>query len=138
MALLAELREQGVHISADGEALTAGPRAALTDAVRTTIRMHKAAILRELAVEAAGREQAIAAARDTVPLSEYRAALILGRLQLCGNCSRYTFGQDPASAGTCALHGEGLLAFAMPFGCRDFGASRVPAAAAYLPDLATA
>src|ERR1700686_3749997 len=60
--------------------------------------------------------RAISAARDAAPLSEYRAALMLGRLRLCGNCSRYTFDQDPAGAGTCALHGKGLLALDAP-GC---------------------
>jgi hypothetical protein len=134
MALLAELREQGVRVSADGETLTAGPRAVLTDGVRTTIRMHKAAIFRELAAEAMDREKAIAAARDAAPLAGYRAALILGRLHLCGNCSRYTFGQDPAGAGACSKHGDGLLAFAMPFDCRDFAVSAIPTAPAYLPE----
>ena len=135
MALLAELREQGVRVSAEGGALTAGPRSALTDAVRTTIRMHKAAILRELAASAADREKATASARDAAPLGEYRAALVHGRLHLCGNCSRYSFGADPATAGTCALHGEGLLAFAMPFDCGDFEVSATPTAPAYLPRL---
>jgi len=67
-------------------------------------------------------------------LDDFREALLLGRLHLCGNCSRYTFGSDPAGAGTCAIHGDGLVAFAMPFRCRDFAVSKNPIASDYLPD----
>jgi hypothetical protein len=77
--------------------------------------------------------RAVIAARDAAPLSEFRGAMLLGRLGICGNCGRYTSGSDPAGAGTCSLHGDGLLAFAMPFQCRDFQVSKTPAAPAYLP-----
>jgi hypothetical protein len=95
--------------------------------------------LKELARGVASRQPlsgdaAVRLALEAASLAEYRAALILGRLHLCGNCSRYTFASDPASAGACAIHGDGLLAFAMPFGCRDFAASTTPAAPEYLPD----
>jgi hypothetical protein len=124
MALLAELREQGVRLSADGETVTVRPRAALTDALRATIRMHKAAILRELAAEAVNRRKAIAAARDAAPLSEYRAALILGRLHLCANCAQFTFGSEP-TRGQCRLFGVEAIAF-VPFQCPDYQVSASP------------
>lgn len=95
--------------------------------------------LRELAEEVADRQPlrgdaAVRVALEAASLAEYREALILSRLHLCGNCSRYTLGPDPAGAGTCAMHGDGLMAFAMPFDCRDFAASTTPAAPDYLPD----
>jgi hypothetical protein len=77
--------------------------------------------------------RAIIAVRDATPLAEFCEALLRGRLHLCGNCSRYSFGPDPANAGTCSVHGDGLLAFAMPFDCRDFEVSPTPTAPAYLP-----
>jgi hypothetical protein len=77
--------------------------------------------------------RAIIAAREAAGLDYWRATLLLGRLHLCGNCSRYIFGHDPAGAGTCSMHGDGLLAFAMPFDCRDFLVSPTPAAPAFLP-----
>jgi len=94
----------------------------------------------QLSVEQPAGEyrSAIIAARDAADLEHWRAALILGRLHLCGNCTRYSFGEDPAGPGTCALHGEALLAFAMPFKCSDFAASATPAAPAYVPDAALA
>lgn len=80
------------------------------------------------------RAAAIASARDASGLDRWREALALGRLHLCGNCARYTFGADPAGAGTCALHGDGLLAFAMPFDCADFTMRPAPYTGLESPD----
>lgn len=124
MSLLAQLRGQGLHLKADGGKLLVQPRTAITDAVSATIRVNKATILRELA--------AISTARDAAGLEEWRAPLVLGRLHLCGNCARHTFGADPGGLGTCAVHGEGLVAFAMPFHCPEFQASKAPSAPEYL------
>ena len=66
-------------------------------------------------------------------LSEFGPALLRGHLHLCGNCCRYTFGQDPAGMGTCTLYGDGLIAFAMPFECDAFEPSATPSAPEYLP-----
>lgn len=136
MNLLSHLRQQGLRIIADGGRLLVEPGAAITDAIKSTIRINKAAILRELAAEAVERDNAIlAAAQAAHPmLEEDRAALTLGRLDICGNCSRYAFGPDPAGSGSCSLHGDGLLAFAMPFDCREFDAMETPAAPRYLAD----
>jgi hypothetical protein len=133
MSTLASLRRHGLRVMSDAGRLLVEPRAALTDALRSTIRINKGAILRELSTEAATRRKAIIAAREAAPLEEYRAALLLGRLHICGNCSRYSFGFDPAGPGTCFKHGEGLLAFRMPFQCSSFQASRTPAVPQYMP-----
>ena len=97
--------------------------------------------LRELAAKvmdrqpltlAEDRHRAIIAARDAAGLDEWRAALLVGRLHMCGNCGRYAFGTDPRGSGTCTMHGEGLLAFAMPFRCPDFAVAEAPLAPGYL------
>ena len=87
--------------------------------------------LKELAAEVAKRIPATLAAERSVSIQAARyaaadalerlhAGISSGRLRICGDCSRYTFGSDPAGAGNCALHGDGLLAFAMLFDCREF------------------
>jgi hypothetical protein len=81
---------------------------------------------------AAERDGAIRSATASPALARFREALTLGRLHLCGNCARYTFGPEPAGAGTCSIHGDGLLAFAMPFGCRGFRVSERPPAPDFL------
>jgi hypothetical protein len=133
MPLLGQLRAQGLRITAAGQRLFVSPRDALSEAAKATIRINKVAILRELETEASERQAAIAAARDAARLDDWRAPLILGRLHLCGNCSRYRFGTDPAALGTCSLHGDGLLPF-LPFDCSDFTVSQAPTGPACLPD----
>jgi hypothetical protein len=83
-----------------------------------------------LAVERAG---AIRAATASPALAHFRVALTLGRLHLCGNCAHFAFGPEPAGPGLCSIHGDGLLAFAMPFDCRDFAVSNAPTAPDFLP-----
>jgi hypothetical protein len=78
--------------------------------------------------------RAIAKAIEAARLVDYRAALLLGRLHLCGNCVQFTFGPDIAGSGSCALFGDGLVPFAMPFYCSKFQASATPAAPSFLPD----
>ncbi len=78
--------------------------------------------------------RAIIAARDAAGLEYWRAPLLLGQLHLCGNCSRYAFGSELAGSGTCSLHGDGLLAFAMPFPCADFVPSPTPTAPEFLTE----
>ncbi|MGH8562683.1 MAG: hypothetical protein ACREXW_00825 [Gammaproteobacteria bacterium] len=48
--VLAEARGAGITIAVHGDMLMAGPKAALTDEVRSLIREHKPAILALLAV----------------------------------------------------------------------------------------
>lgn len=49
MALLAQLRERGLRVVAQGDALLVEPRSALTDELRAMIRANKPQLLRELA-----------------------------------------------------------------------------------------
>ena len=63
--------------------------------------------------------RAVLAARDAAPLSEYRAALILLRLHVCGNCAAFQFGSDPASLGECLRFNVEAWPF-VPFGCVGF------------------
>jgi hypothetical protein len=141
MALLAELRRAGLALRVEGDELAVTPRAALTDPLRAGIRAHKASIMRELVDEAqvarpAAIRDAITAAEPI--LSVFRQELLTGRRHLCGNCRRYTFGPDPAGTGLCALYGNGLMAFAMPFECDAFEPSATPYAPEFLPHRAPA
>jgi hypothetical protein len=131
MGLLGQLRDQGLQFTAEGDRLNVQPRAALTDALRTTIRINKPAILRALKVEWEAHRKALQITRDAAPLEEYRAGLTLGRLHLCGNCSAFTFASDPASMGQCSRFGDAWPF--VPFYCAAFQASPTPAAPAYLP-----
>jgi hypothetical protein len=132
--LLAELRAAGFSVAnATDSRLIVSPASRLTQEQRAQIQRHKPAILRELAAEAAERRQLIAAAAQASSLEEWRAALVLGHLHVCGNCSRYAFGADPAGLGSCALHGDGFVAFAMPIHCPDFKPNAAPPAPVYPP-----
>jgi hypothetical protein len=53
MALLAQLRNEGLTLRAVGEQLLVEPRSALSDSLRSTIRANKTAIVRELKDEVA-------------------------------------------------------------------------------------
>jgi hypothetical protein len=132
-AILTRLREHGLRLKPAGEHVIVEPRSALTDELRTLIRSHKPAILRELANEAEERRRAIIQARDAAPLSDFRAAFVMGRLHLCGNCSRFIFGADPGALGHCQRFNLETAPF-VPFWCAGFEVSRTPAAPDYLPD----
>jgi hypothetical protein len=109
------------------------PRAAITEATRATIRINKAALLRELEAETQDRRQVIRAASEGTQLRQYRDALVLGRLHLCGNCARFVFGPDPAGPGVCSKFGFGLVPFLAPFWCSAFAPSDNPVAPELLP-----
>jgi hypothetical protein len=133
MNLLARLRSQGLRIVARSGRLLVEPKAAITEATRTTIRINKAALLRELEAETRERHRAIQAACEAAQLGQYRTALLLGRLHLCGNCASFTFGLDPAGPGACTKFGDGPVPFAAPFWCSGFTPSRTPIAPELLP-----
>lgn len=102
MSLLTNLRAQGVTITADGGRLLATPRESITENIRTTIRINKAALLREIAAEAEARHQAIGAARRAVPmLADYRHSLAAGTLVLCADCRHYQYAAEPGDVGHC-------------------------------------
>jgi hypothetical protein len=63
------------------------------------------------------------AERHTAPvdvLTSYSAALLLGRLRVCGYCSHFAPITTRPGSGTCDLYGDGLVAFEMPFDCSAF------------------
>jgi hypothetical protein len=55
--LLADLRRQGLKLTANGERLDVEPKSVISDELRTTIRAHKAELLQALAGEARPRPQ---------------------------------------------------------------------------------
>jgi hypothetical protein len=132
--LLGELRAAGFSVSCSAATLFVEPASGLTDDQRSQIRRHKPEILRELHAEVAEFRSAALEAATAARLDDFRASLTLGRLHLCGNCSHFTFGDVPAEFGACALFGDGLVPFAMPFYCAKFVPSGTPVAPAYLPD----
>jgi hypothetical protein len=87
MALLAELRNEGLILRAAGEQLFVEPRASLTESLRSTIRANKAVILAELADEAVRDREA---RRDKVE-SQLRANPKLRRA--------FDVADEPSSAG---------------------------------------
>jgi hypothetical protein len=82
---------------------------------------------------AVDRHRAMIAARDAAPLAEYRAALNLGRLHVCGTCAAFQFGTDPAALGHCARFGVETWPF-VPFWCAGFDAAPTAVAPAFIPD----
>jgi hypothetical protein len=131
--LLANLRASGLSIASDGEALIVEPRSAITEQTRALIRTHKHAILQELARERIDHSRAIVAAREGAKLGNFRAALHLGHLHICGNCASFRFAPDPAALGHCTRFTVEAWAF-VPFTCPRFEVSAAPAAPAFLPD----
>lgn len=72
-------------------------------------------------------------ARDATNLAGWRAALVLGRLVVCGNCNAFQFGADPAALGHCQRFDTEAAPFC-PFPCEGFAPSETPTARDYLPD----
>jgi hypothetical protein len=73
--------------------------------------------------------------RDTdalAALAPYRAALLLGRLHVCCNCSTFVFDSN-GILGHCRRFNLEAAPF-LPFWCSGFEVSRTPAAPGYLPD----
>jgi hypothetical protein len=66
-------------------------------------------------------------------LADFRAALVLGRLVVCCNCTYFTAGAEPGGLGRCRQFAAETWAF-VPFVCGGFTVSPRPAAPAYLPD----
>lgn len=133
MGLLSRLRDQGLRVGLAHGRLTVAPRSALTDAVRTTIRVNRDALIRELGAEARSQHAAVIAARDASMLAEFTRALEAGALQVCCNCRHFSFASDPTAPGQCAHYAEEVMAF-VPFQCRAFARTRHPIAPMYLPE----
>jgi hypothetical protein len=130
--LLAELRAAGFSVSCSASTLFVEPASGLTGDQRSRIRSHKHEILRELHAEATEHRAAISEAANAAKLEEFRASLILGRSQLCGNCSGFTFAPSPADLGQCSRLRVEAWPF-VPFRCVGFKATATPAARLFLP-----
>ena len=76
----------------------------------------------------------VAAARKIADadLSDFRVALMLGRLHVCCNCQQFEFADDPATLGYCQRFNAEAWPF-VPFWCSGFQASRAVVAPEYLP-----
>jgi hypothetical protein len=131
--MLAELRAAGFRVNAENGILFIDPASHLTEAQRAQVRRHKPEILRELADEARSQRLAITKTRDESCLPDYRAALVLGRLHICCNCSSYRFGAVPAALGHCQRFDVEAWPF-VPIWCSGFDASPSAVAPAFLPD----
>ena len=133
--MLAELRAAGFHVTEDRGTLYIDPASRLTDEQRARVRRHKPAILRELAAEADTTNKAReSAAKHAGPgLSDFRAALALGRLHVCCNCRQFEFAADPTALGHCRRFHVETWPF-VPFWCVGFTSSTTPAAPEFLPD----
>jgi len=125
MPLLRALRAHGLRITSDGQRILVSPREALSEAAKTTIRINKAAILRELEAEASERQTAILAARDASGLQKWYAPLVLGRLNVCNNCDAFRFGAKPPGSATAAATIPRQHRF-VRFSARDFRSRRSP------------
>jgi len=88
---------------------------------------------RQPVVLVADQRRAIIAARDASDISEFPNALRAGALQICCNCSKFTFAADPAAPDQCALLREEVWPF-VPFTCGTFTLSKDPVAPQYVPE----
>jgi len=88
---------------------------------------------RQPVVLEADRRRATIAAREAAPLADFQAGLVLGQLVICGNCSSFAVGADPATLGHCRRYSTESWPF-VPFACAGFTASPKPAAPAFVPD----
>ena len=131
--MLTQLRAVGLTFTADNDRLLVEPRARLTDKLRAVIRAHKPDLLRELTAEQ--RRMAILAARDTAGLEHFRDGLVMDRLHLCGNCTRFTLGKiGPGGLGWCDRYETDAYPFVPMLRCAAFSARANAPAPACLPD----
>ena len=79
------------------------------------------------------REHASRRDEHTSLLTDFQAALVLGRLVVCANCADFHHGAEPAGLGQCQRFATGAWPF-VPFACGGFAVSPTAAAPAYLPD----
>lgn len=102
----------------------------------TSVRLHS---LKELARAVIARQslptiaRPVAHAYDAAALSNYREALLLGRLVICANCARFVPRSDTAGLGHCQRFDTDAWPFA-PFWCSGFKPSNRPVAPDFLPD----
>lgn len=78
----------------------------------------------------------LTAALESSCLHDFRYALTLGRLQICGNCLHFTAGQEPNPAGHCTHYDADTEPF-IPFDCPAYCPGDKPLAPAYMPHSTT-
>ena len=115
-SLLAKYRECGYRISREGASLKVDADHPLSERMRNVFKERKADLLRELAIEEAA-----------AGLKDWCAALVLGRLHLCVNCTYFCWNSNnPEGVGQCR-HFELEAAPFAPFHCSRFAAADAPA-----------
>lgn len=130
--ILKHLQAAGLALRSDGDRLVVSPRDLLSDELLELIRENKAAILDELATQASRVGQV--AARNAAPvLSDFRAALLLGRLHVCCNCHQFSFAAHASGMGNCRRFNVEAWPF-VPFWCSGFQLSGAPVAPEFVPD----
>ena len=122
----------GLALRPAGDSLVVSPRDLLSNELLDLIRANKAAILDELAAEARRARQSAVRNAGTV-LSDFRAALMLGRLHVCCNCGHFSFASHASAMGNCRRFNVEAWPF-VPFWCSGFAASNTPAAPEYVAD----
>jgi hypothetical protein len=127
-----------LRVDAEAGRLVVGPRAALTEAVRTTIRINRDAIIRELLTEVASLQ---ASASDGAPLSppqEVARRYVLADLQANPSAKRALFsrGENGALIITLAIRDVGTCELLIP--AERFDSSKLADYAALLECLETA
>ena len=117
--VLQRARALGIVLSGDGGKLRyEAPTGCPTLELRQALTLHKVAILKLLEVE-----RMTTGMRTGPRPSDFRAALMLGRLHVCCNCALFNFAPDPAGLGRCRHFGVEAWPF-VPFWCSAFVASR--------------
>jgi len=125
MSLLTQLRGYGLTVSVSGQTLRVEPGSSLTSEIRNTIRANKATILRELEQEVRAEHEAPVESDDLGGPTDFREALIQGRLVICANCSRFKPGDLPAALGHCRWFNVETWP-CVPFSCTRFAATAAP------------
>lgn len=113
--VLNRLDDAGVRLRVKDETLIAGPREAMTDVVRETIRAHRVDLL-----------AAVSTTFDTA--AGFEEALQLGRLVICIRCEHFAARPARQPDGWCYATAEATWARA-PFQCPTYRPSRPSASA---------
>lgn len=134
-AILERLKAAGLALRPEGDKVIVSPRDRLSDKLLELIRTHKTAILRELAEGNAQPRKAISAVAASAGhgLTDFRAALVFGRLHVCCNCQHFTFANDPSGLGHCQRFDAEAWPFAVQLWCSGFSPSETPILPELLP-----
>lgn len=132
--ILNRLKAAGLAVRTEGDKVMVSPRERLSRELLELIRVNKEAILKALPAGMAldRRNETPYVIENAGPgLSDFRIALISGRLHVCCNCKQFDFASDPAGHGHCRRFGVEAAPF-VPFWCSGF----TPSMPLTLPGLA--